>query len=99
MSNFPNDSQLDALFAKARNQRPDTSVAEFAFETRLMARLREREEAGSAWAWASWRMVPFFVVLVVGLMVWRSEVVTEADDAAQVAYVENSTATGGWGNL
>ena len=34
------DRQLDALFALARERRPDTSDVEFGFETRLMARVR-----------------------------------------------------------
>ncbi len=38
------------LFAQARELRPDTSRAEFAFETRLCARLREQRVRGrSAW--------------------------------------------------
>ncbi len=48
------DPQLDRLFALARQARPDTTRAELAFETRLLARLRaeaaEREGFG-AWAW------------------------------------------------
>ena len=72
------DRRLDALFALAREHRPDTSAAEYAFETRLMARLRERrQERGSIWAMVSWRMVPFFAVCVVALAIWQSQIVTE----------------------
>ena len=37
----PRGHQLDELFAEARARRMDMSAAEYAFETRLLARLRE----------------------------------------------------------
>ena len=83
------DRQLDALFALARERRADTSDVEFGFETRLMARVRAQKETGSVWAMVSWRLVPFFATCVVALAVWHSEIVTEASDAAQVAYADN----------
>jgi len=83
------EAELDALFALARSLPPDTSEAEYAFETRLMARLRAQEEAGSIWAMVSWRLLPFFAVCVVGLTLWHSEVVAETSDAEQTAFVEN----------
>ena len=87
------DPQLDALFALARARRPDTSAAEYAFETRLLARLR----AGATrirleWAMVSWRMIPFFAACVVALTLWQSQIVKETDDAAQAAYLENPNA-------
>jgi hypothetical protein len=98
--NDPNrDEQLDALFAQARTRRPDISAAEFAFETRLLARLRAREEAGSIWAMVSWRLVPFFAVCVVALALWQAEVVTETNDAEQTAYMENPVSLDLWNNL
>jgi len=90
---------LDALFALARAQRPNTSAAEYSFETRLMARLRERKETSSIWAMVSWRMMPFFAACVLGLAIWQEQVVTETDDAAQSAYVENSSALDSGTNL
>lgn len=54
-----NDAELDALFAAARTVRPETSRAEFAFETRLLARLRTESSVG---AW-SWRLLPWFAAL------------------------------------
>jgi hypothetical protein len=83
------DADLDALFAQARERRPDTSKAEYAFETRLLARLREERETSSIWAMVSWRLIPFFAACVVALTLWHSQVVTETSDAEQVAYVEN----------
>lgn len=76
------DADLDALFALAREKRPDTSAAEFAFETRLMARLRARPETSSIWAMVSWRMMPFFAACVMGLALWHSQVASLTDDAA-----------------
>ncbi|MCE0522345.1 MAG: hypothetical protein LV480_05480 [Methylacidiphilales bacterium] len=92
------DADLDALFALARAHRPDTSAAEFAFETRLMARLRAREETGSIWAMVSWRLIPFFAVGVVGLAIWRSEISSETTDAAAVAGLDNPVASDLWEN-
>jgi hypothetical protein len=83
------DPELDVLFTLARKKRPDTSRAEYAFETRLMARLRDERplSTSSIWATVTWRMVPFFAVCVVALTLWRSEVVSEADDVINLAYV------------
>jgi hypothetical protein len=60
---------LEELLRAARATRPDTSKVEFAFETRLMARLREHRGATlSSWAW---KLAPFFAVVVVALGVWN----------------------------
>ncbi len=85
------DAELDALFARARAQRPDTSAAEYAFETRLLARLREtrRPEPESIWASVSWRLAPIFAACVVGLAVWHHELANEVQSAEQLVYVEN----------
>jgi hypothetical protein len=79
------DPKLDALFALARQRRPDTTKAEFAFETRLMARLREgrnRPDHHSAWAMVSWRLLPFFAACVIALTVWQAETSSDSDDAS-----------------
>jgi len=83
------DSDLDALFALARTHRPDTSAAEFAFETRLQARLRALEEAGPIWAMVSWRLIPFFAACVVALTIWHSEIVSDTHHEERMAYVQN----------
>ena len=93
------DRQLDALFALARERRADTSDVEFGFETRLMARVRAQKETGSVLAMVSWRLVPFFATCVVALALWQSEVVREADDAQQAAYLQNPEAIDQWNNL
>lgn len=93
------DDGLDALFALAREQRPDTDKAEYAFETRLMARLRAARETESLWGKVSWRLMPFFAACVVGLTIWHSEVAAEAHVAVQVALTENPDAVDVWNNL
>jgi hypothetical protein len=99
MNNQNQDGQLDALFAMARAHRPDTSAAEFAFETRLMARLRARQETGSIWAVVSWRSIPFFAACVLALTLWHSQVVTETNETAAMAGMENPETVDLWSNL
>jgi len=93
------DGQLDALFALARASRSDTSAAEFAFETRLLARLRAQTETGPVWAMVSWRLIPFFAACVVALTLWHSQVVAETNEAEQMFYVENPGPLDSWNNL
>jgi len=95
----PDDAGLDALFAQARALRPDTAAAEYAFETRLLARLRDTRSTDSVWAMVSWRLIPFFAVCVVALTIWQSQVVTETEAAEQLVYVENPNAFEAWGTL
>jgi len=84
------DDQLDSLFALARAQRRNTSSMEYAFETRLLARLRAEREPSSIWAMVSWRMMPFFAACVLALAVWREQVVTDTDDVAQAEYLDTT---------
>ena len=66
---MPNaDPFLDRLFEAARAESPDTARVEYAFETRLMARLRE-ERGSSVFAWA-WKLAPFFAAVVIAVGVW-----------------------------
>lgn len=61
------ESRLDSLFSAARSARPDTSAAEEFFETRLMARIRERKaQSQSLFSWAL-RLSPAFLVVVIAL--------------------------------
>jgi hypothetical protein len=93
------DADLDALFALARARRPDTSKAEYAFETRLLARLRDKQNSDSIWAKVSWRLIPFFGACVVALTFWHAEIVTETNEAEQTCYVENTESLDSWSNL
>ncbi|MCE0482881.1 MAG: hypothetical protein LV479_01430 [Methylacidiphilales bacterium] len=98
-SRTPGDDQLDALFSLARAHRPDTSRYEFAFETRLLARLQTPQEAGSVWALVTWRMVPIFALCMIGLTLWEVQSASELDTAAQVASLENPTTLDASGNV
>jgi hypothetical protein len=92
------DSRLDDLFALARSRHPDTSAVEFAFETRLMARLRARRDHGTVWSMVSWRLIPFFGACVVALFLWQSEVASETSDALALTGLENPVAVELWSN-
>jgi hypothetical protein len=74
------DRKLEMLFAAVRAEPPDTARAEFGFETRLMARLRE-EAGGSLFAWA-WRLCPIFAVLALAA-VWAVHSSLRVEAAAQ----------------
>jgi hypothetical protein len=95
------DAVLDGLFARARAQRPDTAVAEYAFETRLMARLREKRtpDPASVWATVSWRLSPIFAACVIGVAIWHSQVIAAADEAVSVATLENPGIVDWWNGV
>ena len=92
-------ADLDILFALARMRRPDTSATEYAFETRLLARLRVERETGSAWAMVSWRLIPFFAACVAALTLWHSQIVTETNEAEQMTYVESPVSFNTWNSI
>jgi hypothetical protein len=77
-----NDERLNQLFQAARGSRPDTSRAEYGFETRLLAALRENREQLAPWAALTWRLMPVFAAIVVVTGVWsynvQSQTATEA---------------------
>jgi hypothetical protein len=69
-----NDEQLNQLFQAARESRPDTSRAEYGFETRLLAALREDRDHATSWAALTWRLMPVFAAIVVVTGVWSYNV-------------------------
>jgi hypothetical protein len=100
--NDESDKQLDALFRAVRAEAPDTARAQFGFETRLMARLREDRGSG-LFAWA-WKLAPFFATVALAAGWWGSlsmaQVETTASAVADVAvrgdnYALVSFVTGG----
>jgi len=99
--NGTSDERLDRLFAAVRNARIDTSALEEHFETRLMARLRERRREGIPWYALIWRMVPMFAVLVVVIAVYSasykpllSDDLFAAISSGQEEYVAQNVLTG-----
>lgn len=66
-----NDSALDDLLARARAHPPDTSAAELAFETRLLARLRE-ERAVDSRPPLVWRLWLWFAAPAAVFAIWAT---------------------------
>jgi hypothetical protein len=64
------DERLDRLFAAARDERADISAADEFFETRLLARIKERREAAGPWYAAAWRLLPVFAVVAATITVY-----------------------------
>lgn len=61
--NENSDEKLDGLFEAARAVRLETSSREQYFETRVMARIRDRNNR-TTWPVLAWRMIPLFVTIV-----------------------------------
>jgi len=57
------DERLDRLFAAARAEQVDISAAGECFETRLLARIKERHDAAGPWYAAAWRLLPAFAAV------------------------------------
>ena len=90
-----NDERLDKLFATARGAKPDTSRAEYGFETRLMARMRAQREQSMPWYAFAWKLVPAFAAIVVALGVWTytGPNITDLQSAIAGDHEENALAT------
>lgn len=61
--------QLDKLFVAGRAAKPDTAPTEFAFETRVVARV-QAERRPLPWFALGWRLAPAFAALVLALGAW-----------------------------
>ena len=87
------DPLLEPLFARARAARPDTARAEFAFETRLLARLREKAAPARAGMGVfAWRLLPFLALVVLGLGVVQVATGSDSQEAEQAASLQNPDA-------
>lgn len=82
------DQKLDALLAAARASEPDTTRLEYAFETRVAARLRA-EASASIFSWA-WRLCPFFAALAIAAAWWTQR--ADRLDAVSPLAAENASA-------
>jgi hypothetical protein len=84
------DPLLDPLFARARMERPDTSRAEYAFETRLLAKLTSASTRSTGGVGSlAWRLVPYFALVVLGLGALQMESDRQSQEAAQAASLQN----------
>lgn len=91
------EQKLNELFRAARASRRDTSRAEFAFETRLLARIRaEREQGGwlGSLIWA-WRLCPAFAAVAVALAIWLAASGARSTDDLRDGAVSASSVTTG----
>jgi hypothetical protein len=89
-----NDEQLNELFRTARTSRLDTSRAEYGFETRLLATLRENREQPTPWAVLTWRLMPVFAAIVVVTGVWSYNVQSQAGTQAALGTGEETALAG-----
>lgn len=78
-----NDPSLDALFRAARAVPPDTARAEFALETRVLARIRA--EGNEDWPVWAWRLLPYAGAVAVACAMWA---VADWRDGAEEAVPE-----------
>jgi len=70
MENDPRDAKLDMLFAAARKAELYPPEREYGFETRVMARIRAEKEKQQSFLMWEWRLIPFFVSLIIFLGIW-----------------------------
>jgi hypothetical protein len=85
---------LDKLFKSARAAKPDTARAEYGFETRLMARLRNERANEQPWYAFAWRLVPIFAAVVVLLGVWSRSAFRSLTVEAALGSSESQTFLG-----
>ncbi len=82
----PKNDWLDAFLAASRAERPDTSRAEYGFETRLLARLAAERAESAGWReltiWC-WRLLPCFAVLTLGCALWTVRPDVASSDEGQ----------------
>jgi hypothetical protein len=89
-----NDEQLNELFRAARTSRPDTSRAEYGFETRLMAAIRELRKQPTPWATVAWRLMPVFAAIVVVAGAWSYSVQSQTGPEATLGTGDEAALTG-----
>ena len=87
---------LDRLFAEARALSPDTASVEYALETRVLARIRERRAESSSWMKLSWKLVPFFALIVILAGVWDMQSNQMNSDDERLAFDPNSQSLPAW---
>jgi hypothetical protein len=89
------DKRLDRLFAAARAVTSDSSAFEEHFETRLMARIRERRSEQQPWYALAWRMLPAYagVMAVIAVCSYSFYPVRSADLFAALTGSQEDTVT------
>lgn len=64
------DEKLECLFAAVRGEKPDIERQAECFETRVLARIRERQEKNIPWYLLAWRCVPAFALIAAILTIF-----------------------------
>ena len=70
MENDRNDDRIERLFAAARKSQPYNANLEYGFETRVLAKIRERRDGRKPFFSWAWRFIPALVVVVMMLGAW-----------------------------
>jgi hypothetical protein len=70
VENDRDDDRIERLFASARKSQPYNANLEYGFETRVMAKIRERRDGQKPFFSWAWRLIPALVVVVMMLGAW-----------------------------
>ena len=70
MESDRDDDRIERLFAAARKSQPYNTHLEYGFETRVMAKIRERRNGQKPFFSWAWRFMPTLVVVVMMLGAW-----------------------------
>jgi len=88
-----NDDELDRLFTAAREAKLYDPQREYGFESRVMATIRARREDQTPFLVWAWRLIPFFISIVVLLGIWaRTSESPFTTDLSAVAKIGNEDA-------
>jgi hypothetical protein len=70
MRHDTDDDKLERLFAAARKAELYRSEMEYGFETRVMAKIRAKNEGRVPYLLWAWRLIPVFISLVILIGIW-----------------------------
>ncbi len=68
----PKYDNLDKLFATVRKAQLYDKGREYGFETRVLARIQANRAENRSFLFWAWRLMPFFVLVVICLTIWIS---------------------------
>ena len=64
------DDDIERLFAVARRSQPYDAQLEYGFETRVMAKIKDRRDSQKPFFLWAWRLIPALVTVVLMLGIW-----------------------------
>jgi hypothetical protein len=74
------EDKLDELFRAGRRVKPDVTILEGGFESRLLERLEQNRQKGSSLFLWSWRLAPAMTILLLVLLVLNAVVAPRMND-------------------